>query len=140
MLPIPVEAGSPVELVLPFLPKSKNDYERMPFLHRRGYRSKWYRHLTMKLPTLGLGRVYAVEVEIVLTFGSKRARDWQNYAWPLIHDIADSLVRVGIIPSDTPEHFRVGPNAGIVFEVDANRLLPTGQRQKTLLRITPIEA
>lgn len=136
MLPIEVRTGETVELVLPFLPKSKNEYEGMPYLHRRGYRSKWYRHLTEKIPLLGLGAVDAVQVEAVLVFGSKRRRDFQNYMHPLLNDVADVLVRVGVIPDDTPNHFRVGPNAGISFEVDTNRFVSPADRRRTILRFT----
>jgi hypothetical protein len=139
MLPIEVEAGETVELVLPFVPKSKNEYENMPFLHRRGYRAKWWRKLTETIPSLGLGHPQAVEVEIVVVFASKRARDWQNYAYPLIHDVADALVKCGVIPDDTPARFKVGPNGGLRFEVDGNRLLASAQRKRTILRFTPID-
>lgn len=139
LLPIQVEAGETVELVLPFLPKSENEYRRMPYLHRRGYRAKWWRHLLDSIPTLGLGTPSAIEVETLLVFGSHRRRDWQNYAYPLVHDVANALVECGVIPEDTPEHYRVGPNAGILFEVDSNRLVVLEQRQRTVLRFTPID-
>lgn len=139
-LPLTVEKGESVDLVLPFLPKSENEYRRMPYLHRRGYRAKWWRHLLDSIPTLGLGVFReAIDVETVLVFGSNRKRDWQNYAYPLVHDVANALVECDVIIDDTPAHFLVGPNAGITFEVDSNRLLPLEQRQRTILRFTPID-
>jgi hypothetical protein len=134
-LPLEVEVGDSIEVVLPFLPKSKNQLNAMPSLHRRSYEDKWRAHLRRQLA--GVGQYDSVEVEMELWFTSKHRRDWQNYAMHTINILADALVRARVIPDDTPEHFRVGPNAGIVFMVDSNKLQTVKARQRTVIRITP---
>lgn len=135
-LPLPVTMGEPIEVVLPFLPKSRNQIAGMPWLHARSYGEKWARHVDKAL--VGIGPFQIVEVELEYVFTSKRTRDWQNYLGP-IHVVANAMVRAGVIPDDSPEFFRTGANSGIVFAVDSNGLIPAKDRQKTILRITPIE-
>lgn len=135
-LPLPVVTGQPIEIVLPFLPKSRNQLAQMPWLHRRGYAEKWWNHLSRAVE--GIGQYQSVTVEMELWFGSNRTRDWQNYVGP-IGVLANALVRGGVIPDDAPANFQVGPNAGITFMVDSNRLVPLKDRQRTVFRITPEE-
>lgn len=138
MFSLEPEEGQPATVVLPFTPMSKNRYEKMEGLYQASYRKKWRRHLAKHLGSVPACERVRVEIEIV--FGSRHRRDWQNYAWPLLWDLPDALVDAGVIDDDTPDRFTTGPDSGIVFSFDTNKLRPLEARQRTIIRIYPIEA
>jgi hypothetical protein len=144
------ETGT-VSVHLPYAGKSKNQWEGMPAMHRAGYRKKWAKDLDRVFGEVGLRcqhlgghshdkcpRPLAQQVKVVfgITFGSKRNRDWQNYFYPMSWFVADALTRNGVIRDDTPDHFTVGPNGGIVFMVDGRKNVPAKDRQRTEIRVT----
>jgi len=118
-------------VTLPFTPPSKNVYDSWQPLWKAGLRKKWRRHLLEAFEELQFP-VGAEEVGVAfrLVFGSKRRRDWQNYAPVLYHVVPDALVTYGVIPDDTPDRFKVGPNGGIEFGVDSRPVAPK-LRQRT---------
>ena len=128
------------EIEVPFLPKSKNVWEGMPHLHRRGERLKWGKHLDNRLLELAIPRADRIRVEIELHFCTNNRRDWQNYVHPLYWFVADALVRCGVIDDDDPSRFTTLENAGISFVWDRRTYLPKEQRQKTVVRIFTEEA
>lgn len=121
-------------VVLPMLPKSKNVYDAWQPMWKNGHRQAWMSRLEKEFGEnqfpLGARRVVC---HARLVFGSQRRRDWQNYVHPLWNLVADALVRFGAIPDDTPEFFSVGPDGGIVFEVDRRRNVPAKAKQRTVL-------
>lgn len=148
------------EIAVPFLPKSKNVWERWPPHFRWGERTKWDRNLTRQLAEVDLrcdhplqerpkldpvphpeGHCSApiaqqVLVEVEIWHATRRRRDAQNYVHPLFWFLADALVRNGVIPDDTPRHLRVAENFGLRFMVDRRTHVPAKRRQRTLIRIT----
>jgi len=122
------------QIVLPFLPYSKNVWEGWQPMWKAGARKKWKSALAKQFDELQFPTgAHEVVVSARLVFASNRRRDWQNYVHPLWYFVPDALVDFGVIADDTPDKFGVGANGGIVFEVDKRKWIDAKTRQRTIL-------
>ena len=123
------------ELVLPFVPKSKNVYEGWLPQWKAGYKRKWEKALDKAIQEAQFPRARRVVCVSTLVFGSRRRRDWQNYVHPFTWYLADALVRNGVIADDTPDQFSVPSDGGIRFDVNNRPYVAKDKRQRTVIGV-----
>jgi hypothetical protein len=127
------------QLLLPFLPPSKNEYDRWLPHWQSGCKKKWLRHLRTQLEENMVPRgVAQVGLSAQLVFPTANRRDPQNYAQTLWNFVPDALVECGIIPDDCAGRIDFGPrHLGVRFAVDS-RNLPKARRQRTVIAVTMV--
>jgi len=136
---LPTEPGELTarEIILPFLPLSKNVWEGYQPMWKSGVRKKWYKALAEAFEENQFPiRAKSVTCHATLVYASKRRRDWQNFIQPMWWFVPDALVDYGCIPDDTPQFFHIGEDGGITFEIDPRKGVDPKLRQKTILRFT----
>lgn len=139
-LPVDVEDDREVRLYrirLPFLPPSKNVYDRWHWQQQRSVKGKWRRHIETKVNEMDvpLG-VPRIGLAATLIFPNRNRRDLQNYSQALWHFVPDALVRAGVIVDDTPEHVEYPPNLGVRFSYDLRKGIPKERRAHTIIALT----
>lgn len=148
MTAAPVQLGLPMnhldrgqvrvyQLVFPFLPPSKNEYDRWPGQWQSAAKKKWLRHTrTLLDENLVPRHVPKVGLSAQLVFPAANRRDPQNYAQTLWHFIPDALVTCGVIPDDCAGRIDFGPHQlGVRFAVDS-RNLDKRFRTRTIIALT----
>lgn len=130
------------EIALPFLPPSKNEYDRLPGEWKWSIKCKWYRWVKRECEAQDLPRmVPRIGLMAYLTFPTRGVvRDPQNYSGPLWNFVPDALQDsrgrgYPLLPDDGDGRIQFGPNLGIAFRFDERKTVPKKARQRTLIRI-----
>jgi hypothetical protein len=128
------------DIRLPFLPPSKNEYDRLPGEWKSGVKRKWYRWIREEAEAQDMPRnVPKIGLMAWLTFPTRGVvRDPQNYASTLWNFVPDALPRgrgYPMLPDDGQGRIDFGPNLGIAFRFDERRDVPKKARKRTLIRI-----
>jgi hypothetical protein len=130
------------DILLPFLPPSKNEYDRLPGEWKSGVKRKWYRWVREECEAQDMPRnVPKIGLMAWLTFPNRgTVRDPQNYSSTLWNFVPDALQLsrgrgYPMLPDDGQGRIDFGPNLGIAFRFDERKTVPRKQRQRTLIRI-----
>lgn len=144
MLPVEEQVGEirRYEILLPFLPPSKNVADGWPPEWRTAAKQKWRKHLVEACESRNMPvNVSRVGLAAKLIFASNRVRDPQNYAPYLWNWVCDGLqggVHQGfpLLPDDRDGRIDFGRNLGIRMAVDTHPDWPKKRRERTLLAVT----
>jgi hypothetical protein len=101
------------QIVLPFVPPSKNKYDGWLPAWKSGAKKKWIRAIQNEVTIQQIPAVEKVGIACELMFMSKAHRDPQNYAQCLWNWVPDALQQAGVIPDDGPGRVEIGPNWGV---------------------------
>lgn len=146
MLPMEDQVGETrrYEIVLPFLPPTKNEADAWAPEWRTAAKQKWRKHIKdacerRAMPT----NVPRIGLAAMLVFPQNRVRDPQNYApflWNWVCDALQGGVHQGypLIPDDRDGRIDFGKKSslGITFAVDTHKDWPVKKRKRTRLAIT----
>lgn len=138
VLPVDVEDKGDLRLYklhLPFLPPSKNEYDKWPGEWKGSCKKKWVRHITQKCEELMIPKAEKIGLSAVLVFPKPGRRDTQNYANALWHFVPDALQAAGVIEDDREGMIEFGPNLGLRFAYDT-RKAPMAMRRHTHIALT----
>lgn len=120
---------------LPFLPPSKNVYDKWPGAWQSSAKSKWKRHIDQHVKALNIPEAERIGLAAILVFPTNLRRDPQNYANCLWNWVPDALQASGVISGDHMGKIEFPPGLGIKFAVD-NRVAPKEKRQRTQIILT----
>lgn len=138
-LPVDVTDTGEVRLykmVLPFLPPSKNVYDKWLGTWQSSAKGKWVRAIAREADAQQMPRgVDRIGLSATLVFPSRRGRDLSNYAQCLWHFVPDALQRCDVLTNDSDGHIEYGPNLGVKFAYDLRPNVSKLMRQRTVLRI-----
>lgn len=122
-------------ITLPFLPPSKNEYDKWLPAWQSSAKAKWKRHIDTHVKALGIPKADKIGLAAILVFPTKAKRDWQNYANCLWNWVPDALQESGVIDGDHAGKIDFPPNLGVKFAVDS-RVAPKEKRKRTHIVIT----
>lgn len=153
-LPMHVDEGEirRYELSVPWLPPSKNVYDRWPVGWQAGHKAKWIRRIVEECEALDMPKgVPRIGLAAKLVFPTRRTiRDPQNYAatlWNFVPDALEArqhgtwgqlrtpLYGYGLIADDRDGRIEWGPNHGLRFAFDERPGVPKTRRQRTRIYI-----
>lgn len=165
-LPLEVEQVGEIrvyQILLPFLPESKNVTKTWPPEWLAGVNRKWAKHILAETVAqaipLGNQRIGLAAKLVFPTrpTGRQQHRDVQNYSSSLWDVTCDALqycsfecwelrgkpptekrhnFKCGVVVEDSEGHVHIGPNWGIRFAYDLRPELPKARRSRTKLTIT----
>lgn len=123
------------KIVLPFLPPSKNVYDKWPGEWQGSAKKKWVKAIGEHVDALMIPKAEKIGLAAVLVFPTNMRRDPQNYSNCLWHWVPDALQKAGVIDGDHEGKIEIGPNWGLRFAID-NRVAPKEKRQRTHIALT----
>jgi len=91
-------------LNIPMVPPSANVYIRQHWATRAKLRDEWHLAVWALCNEARVTPLDKCTINCTIYFRDKRKRDLDNFEFTLKKLIQDALVRIGIIPDDTPDH------------------------------------
>jgi hypothetical protein len=90
-------------LNIPLVPPSLNTWQTVHWAKRKRIKDEWANAIWALCNESRVPPMDKVHLSAVLLFATNRKRDADNFESTLKKITQDSLVRIGIIPDDTPE-------------------------------------
>lgn len=121
---------------LPFLPPSKNRTESWPGQWRSAAKKKWFRAIEKAVREQDIPKgCRHVALATCLVFPQPGRRDAHNYGYNVVHWVCDALVKLEVIPDDTPQYVTVGDNCGVEFTYDIRKHVHPDKRRRTIISL-----